>query len=357
VIFPAEKKMVFIGCPLDCDEQHESIQERLAPRVTSGPDDPLVPLLEVLSRLEPEENWLIGGPIPVPLWLRPFAPAGANADILLGTIIDFIDRNGCREYADKVGERIESDILPDFPCLIAVDHSLTGGAFAAMTRHYGRGNVSLIIVDSHTDAVPMSRLSGAIAHDMDTNPNSVYDRSDPYLFNRTESYNASSFIHHLMADGLIDPRDLYIIGVSDAPDKKAARIKDPRIEDYVGTWTTLYQHGATVITKKECQLKPAKVKTLLQKIRTSYAYVSIDMDIGARNAVEGVRFKNRQGLSEAQIYRLIDAIGGTGGENVRLAGMDITEINFRTAGMTLPSGQDRTYEIAAAIIRKLAFKR
>jgi arginase family enzyme len=202
----------------------------------------------------------------------------------------------------------------------------------------------------------MALLSGAIAYDLDTNPNSVYDRSDPFLFNRTGSYNASSFVHHLMEAGLIDPRDLYILGVSDVPDKKAFRIKDARIEAYAGVWANLHRQGVTLITKKDCQLKPAKVKTLLQKIRTPYVYVSIDMDIGARNAVEGVRFKNWQGLAEAQIYRLIDTIREAGGNKVALVGMDITEINYRKAGLNLPSGREKTYEIAAHIIRKIAFK-
>lgn len=356
MIRPAEKKVVLFGCPLDCDEKHEAIAEKLvASRPAGIHDDPLLPLLEALSGLVPEDNWHLGGRVEVPVWLRPIPPHGANADILLGTTVDFIDRNGCREYADKIRNRVESDILPDFPCMIGVDHSLTGGVFSALARHYGKENISLVILDSHTDAVPMSRLSGAIAHDMDTNPRSVYDRSDPYLFNRTESYNASSFLHYLIDDGHIDPRNLYILGVSDVPGKKAYRIKDPRIEAYVGIWTALNQRGATLISKKECQLKPGKVKTLLQKIRTPYAYVSIDMDIGARNAVEGVRFRNWEGLAEAQIYRLIDALRDAGGKQLHLVGMDITEIDFRKAGLSLPSGRDKTYEIAATILKKMVF--
>jgi arginase family enzyme len=357
VIRPDEKKVLLFGCPLDGDEKHEAIEEKLANanKLSGFPDDPLVPLLAALSRVVPEDSWRLGGSIEVPIWVRPTAPQGASAEILLGTAIDFIDRNGCREYAGKIRDYVTSEILPDFPCLIAVDHSLTGGAIAALARHYGKENISLIILDSHTDAVPMPLLSGAIAYDMDTNPGSVYDRSDPFLFNRTDSYNASSFLHHLMEEGLLDPRDLYILGVSDVPDKRAFRIKDPRIADYAGIWTTLHQRGATLITKKDCQLKPGKIKTLLQKIRTPYVYVSIDMDIGARNAVEGVRFKNWQGLSEGQIYRLIDTIHEAGGKQLQLLGMDITEINFRKAGLNSLLGRDQTYEIAANIIRKIAF--
>lgn len=356
MISPVEKKVILFGCPLDCDEKHEAIAEKLAAtRLPDIPDDPLVPLLAALSRLVPDDNWHIGGSVDVPDWLRPIPSNGAKAGLVVDAMVGFIDRNGCREYADKVRDFVASTIMPDFPCMVAVDHCLTGGVYAALAAHYGRENLSLMIIDSHTDAVPMSKLSDAVAYDMDTNPNSVYDRWDPFLFNRTESFNASSFIHHLLADGLVAPRDLYILGISDFPEKKAFRIKDERFADYVGVWADLHHRGATLIPKKDCQLKPGKVKTLLRKVRTPYVYVSIDMDIGARNAVEGVRFKNRQGLSEAHLYRLMDAVVQTGGKELQLVGLDITEIDFRTAGMRLPSGQDKTYEIAANIIKKIVF--
>ena len=73
-------------------------------------------------------------------------------------------------------------------------------------------------------------------------------------------------------------------------------------------------------------------------------YVSIDMDIGARNALEGVRFRNWKGLAEKQIYKVIDLICEFVPEDIQLAGMDIMEINPRGAGViflqarTAPTG-------------------
>jgi arginase family enzyme len=356
VIRPAEKEVVLFGCPLDCDEKHDAIQEKLSTPWPGRPtDDPLLPLMEALHQVVSEDQWDIGGSVPVPGWLRPIPPDSDRGLIIVDAMVDFIDRGGCREFAGKVEDLVTSTILPNLPCMVTVDHSLMGGAYAALAKHYGKENLSLIVVDSHTDAVPMNRLAGAIAYDMDTNPDSIYDPLDPFLQNRTESYNASTFIHHLVDAGMVAPRDLYIIGVSDYPGKRTLRIKDRRITDYVAAWTGLKQKGATIITKKECQLKQTKLKSLLKKIRTPYVYVSIDMDIGARNAVEGVRFKNWQGLTETQIYRLIDTIVQTGGKDLELAGMDITEIDYRKAGLNLPSGPDKTYEIAANIIKKIVF--
>jgi arginase family enzyme len=102
-------------------------------------------------------------------------------------------------------------------------------------------------------------------------------------------------------------------------------------------------------------LKPTKIKNLLNKIRTPHAYVSIDMDIGARNALDGVRFRNWQGLSEAQIYRLAETVSQAGGQDLNLVGMDITEINPRVAGKQRGETLDRTYQIAANLIERMAF--
>jgi len=351
-----EQKVVFFGCPLDCDEKHDAIQEKLSGKY--GPvetDDPLIPFLKELSTMIPDTEWVNGGSIQVPGWLRPIPTGDDLSRVVVDEFVAFMDEDGCRKFADLVSDRVTSEILPEFPFLVTTDHALSGGVYKALAGHYGRENLSLLIVDSHTDAVPMSRMADAIMYDIDTNPASYYDRSDPFLFNRAESYNASSFIHHLLAEGIVTPRDLYIIGVSDWPEKKSLRIKDHRVADYCGVFTGLKKQGATIITKKDCQQKPTKVKNLLKKIRTPYAYLSVDMDIGARNAVEGVRFRNWRGLSERQIYRLIDNICDTGGRDLQVVGMDVTEINARTAGQVFENKSDSTYQVAANIARKSIF--
>jgi arginase family enzyme len=255
-------------------------------------------------------------------------------------------------------ERFVSErILPRIPCMIGVDHSLTAGAFKAVSDHYGKENVALIVLDSHTDAVPMSVLADAIQYDIDNNPASLHDRHDPFLYNRADSVNASSFIHHLLAEGTVLPENLFLIGVGDYPEKRALRIKDPRIARYVGVYRKMKQDGVTLLTKKDCASSPTKLKTLLRKLKTACVYISVDMDIGARNAVEGVRFRDRQGLQEKQIYRIAEAIGHLFSQRVRLAGLDITEINPRRAGGMFSSGQDKTYRIAANLIGKIAFGR
>ena len=146
----------------------------------------------------------------------------------------FIDRDGCREFASEVGEFIAESILPDIPCLLAVDHSLTGGAFRALSDLYGRGNIALVVLDSHTDAIPTPVMSGAVQYDLDTNPATIHDRSDPLLYDRPDSYHASSFLHHLLSEELLAPENLFLVGISDYPMKRAFRIKDERVKDLRG---------------------------------------------------------------------------------------------------------------------------
>ena len=354
--FP-EQRVCLFGCPLDCDEKHDAIQEKLSePVAQTRSDDPVLAVAEALSSQVPKSEWDFGGSLEVPGWLRPIPAGDERSGVLVEAYVHFIDQNGCLDFAAGVAATVRSQILPRFPCLVAVDHSLTGGVYKALAEHYGNDKLSLIVIDSHTDAVPMSKLAGAISYDMETNPSSPFDPADPYLSNRPESYNASSFLHFILSDGALDPRDLYILGVSDFPDKKAFRIKDIRIAEYLEVYTGLRKRGATIITKDECRLKPTKVKSLLNKIRTPYVYVSIDMDIGARNALDGVRFRNWQGLSEAQIYRLAETICQAGGQGVKIVGMDITEINPRVAGKQRGTTVDRTYQIAANLIERIAFR-
>lgn len=109
----------------------------------------------------------------------------------------------------------------------------------------------------------------------------------------------------------------------------------------------------TLLTKNDLLLSPSKTKNILSHIKTSYVYISIDLDIGARNGINAVRFLERQGLNERQIYRIIDLLKDLLSRGVRLAGMDFTEINPRRAGRNDSTGTDQTYRITANIIKRL----
>jgi arginase family enzyme len=356
---PPQRKVVFFGCPLDGDERHESIQEKLALKGIKGAiDDPYEGIMQIIRQEVNPELWSEKGSLDIPSWLRPIPPLADEEKIKTETFVDFVDHGGFETYAQKIGDFIAAHIFPDIPCMLAVDHSLTGGAFKKLVEFYGPEDISLIVLDSHSDAIPMSVMAGMIQYDIDTNPDTVHDRHDPFLYGRRDSYNASSFLYYLLTEEILKPQNLFLVGISDYPPKHAFRIQDPRIEKYVNIFSGLKRKGVKILTKNDFLISPSKVRNILTHIKSPYVYISIDLDIGARNGVEGVRFLEREGLNERQIYRLVDflrdLLSRKGG---RLAGLDLTEINPRKAGCDRPEGRDQTYRVAANIIKKLLWER
>ena len=348
------KKVAFFGCPLDGDERHESIQEKLSLMgIEGGMDDPYEGVMEIVRREVDSGLWAEMGSMNVPNWLRPIPSLADKDRIRTEAFVDFVDHGGFETYAEQVGEFVATNIFPDIPCMLAVDHSLTGGAYRKLVGLYEPEDISLIILDSHTDAIPMSVMAGMIQYDIDTNPDTVHDRQDPFLYDRQDSYNASSFLHYLLAEEVLRPQNLYLLGISDYPPRHAFRIRDPRIEDYVDIFSDLKGRGVTILTKNDLLISPSKIKSVLGHIKTPFVYISVDLDIGARNGVEAVRFLERQGLNERQIYRLVDSLRGLLSKGIGLAGMDMMEINPRKAGSRYSTGEDKTYQIAANLIRRL----
>ena len=351
-----DQRIVFFGCPLDSDERDESVQEKL--KTMSYGQKEGDPYASVMARIRNEVDpgrWEEIGSLEVPDWLRPIPPVGEKENINVDSFVSFIDNDGCRTFAEMLGEHVVEKVYPQIPCMLAVDHSLTGGVFKKLMTLASPEKVSLVVLDSHTDALPAPISAEAIAYDMETNPNSFYDANDPYLKNRPDSYNASSFLYHLLAEKTVLPENLYIIGIGDYPPKHSFRIKDPRIRKFSEHYRGLKKKGVTLITKKELMSSPTKVRNILKRIDTPHMYVSVDMDVGAGNALHGVRFTNRQGLNEKQIYRISELLRERISGGVNLIGMDLTEFNPRSINSSsIPSG-DRTYRIAANLIRKLCF--
>jgi len=348
-----KKQVVFFGCDLDCDEQYESIQEKSASRDKIN-QEPYQSVLSLLDKGGADYSFTTLGSIPVPDWLGPF-PDVDISELTSERFVNFIDEDGCREYCQKVERLVYNNILPNIPCMIAVDHSLTGGVLKSVFNYYGDNKISLVVMDSHTDAIPMQVMADTIHYDLETNPHSIYDKNDKLLYNRTNSYNASSFIYHLIQEDLIDPNHVYIVGVSDYPPKNAFKIKDKRVKNYVDAYVSLKRKGVKIATKEECLKYPSRLKQMFKKIETPYIYLSIDMDIGAKNALDGVRFRNWKGLSEKQINKLITSLLDTI-KPEQLIGMDLTEFNPRRAGSGINGNADNTYLIAAKLLTRIINK-
>lgn len=93
----------------------------------------------------------------------------------------------------------------------------------------------------------------------------------------------------------------------------------------------------------------AKLGALFKRIKTPHPYVSLDLDVGAVVATGAVRFSDRRGLNRAGLIKLAWALRGVIEGGVRLAGVDLCEINPR------PRDREQAARLAADLIGIIAF--
>ncbi len=348
----SSRQIVFLGFPLDPDERQAVIDRKLYAGPLAWPDDPYEGVMALLRAELPPGPWLEAGSQPVPVWLRPLPPPAVRDSLAVENFVGFLDGGGCRAAVEHLAETVTRQALPGLPCLIGVDHCLSGGPLLALARAFGPENLTLVILDAHLDAVPMPVMAGAIAYDIEHNPTSPYDPHDPFIFGRPDSYNASTFLHHLLEEGALLPQNLILAGLGDYPPKQALAAKDQRLRDYAGVWTGLQKRGARLVTKQDLGLNPAKLATFLRQIKTSHLYVSIDLDVGAGAATGAVRFDERVGLTRAQVMKTAAAISQAarrGPGQTILAGLDVMEFN------SLHADAPGAYRLAADLIKTLVF--
>ncbi|MGC9029404.1 MAG: arginase family protein [Desulfomonilaceae bacterium] len=353
----SKKIVAFFGCALDPDERDEAILEkRLLSEGDATTGAPYTEIMTLLRRELNSEGWIDMGILEVPLWLSPLPPEDAKKDIKLENFVSFIDQNGCWDFAKAVGDFATGGIFPDIPCMIGIDHSLSGGLLAAAVSYYHPESISYIVLDSHIDSLPTCVMAEAVEYDIRTNPNSVHNPFDPFLKNRPDSYNAGSFIFYLLTENIIVPDNLFLLGVSDYPPRSAFRLKDKRIQRYVSFYSSLKEAGVNILTKKELLHGTSCLRRVLERVKTKYVHISIDMDIGARNALTGVRFQNYRGISEIQIYKIAKCLRELLDQGKQLVGLDLMEFNPRRVAH-VPSGvEDSTYRIACNLIKAILFE-
>lgn len=344
----------FFGLPLDVDENASSIEEKretiLSP-CGSVPKDPWEGVMDFLRPQLPHGAFHEWGRLPVESWLLPFPDPEDLPRLTVENFVRFIDSDGCRTYARMVEGFLRERLTNGVPCLLGVDHSSTGGVVRVLTEKYGPENISVIFLDSHVDALPMEISCRMIEYDLEQNRNSFYDSLDPYIKGRVNSYNSGSFIKYMIDEDVILPSQTMIVGISDYPTRKMARILDDRVKGYVSVYSDLIRRGIRLVRKNELRTKPGRLRSILQRIDSPLIYVSIDMDIGARNGAPAVRFQNYSGLSENEIIRIIRTIKAEllVKKKKKLVGLDIQEINCRQAHRD--NGQ--TYRLAATLILEL----
>jgi arginase family enzyme len=335
-----------IGAPLDPDERETFIARKIDSCISGYSGiayrDPLRGMLKALPELEREMC-----EIDIEPWILPTPPEEMLFMLTVENFVTFIDSDGCLEYANKVKDAVRSS-LPDVPLLVGVDHSLSGGAIKALAEEHGGENMRLIVFDSHFDYIPPSIRCGLIHYDMETNPGTKFAPGDPYVFNRSDSYNADSFLSFMKK--IIPPENTYIVGVSDYPPREALESGDTRVKGYVDFYRSIQEEGVHLIRKDE--VKGDGAKRLLSTTDKPYTYVSVDVDVCANASLRGARFLDYHGLQHTDLYGLVSCISSSLRKS-KLAGLDFMEFDVYSAGATISGKRDRTYEIMAEVFCRL----
>lgn len=305
---------------------------RLPAHMPLDPFDALAP--SVADRCGDEVTLL--GKIDLPGWLTPRPPVDCAHHVHSERYREFILQDSVKDYVGECARFVERFILPDAPCMIAVDHGMTAGPLKALADRHDPRETTVVIIDSHFDAVPSHLRSFKGPEDSSSGPG-----------------NCGSFLAVLIEEGAILPENLFVLGVSDYPVEGTA-------EAYQDSYRSFMERGVTIIPKALAERPefPDELERRLVRGRARRLYVSLDADAGALRCMNAVRFLDTVGLSEdtilgfARLFRkLIER------DEFELAGMDVAEVDVHFLGIDDDKGRpDRTGQVCADFITTLMGK-
>lgn len=295
-------------------------------------------------------GWSLQEPVPVETWLTPKPECSDLPLVTVESYRQFLETDGCLIHSTRVASRV-AGIVPERFVMIGVDHSQTGGAVRALARRYGARNLSVIVLDAHFDVNDHAAIRAAARwFGGDDGP------ADPVPPYACRFYHCGNFLGRLIEEGTLAPENLFVFGVADHPGDDPAALRAPELQDYVTTYFGYLEQGATVVPKQRIQRDLKAVEDTLRLVKTPYVYVSVDMDVGAYTSHCGVRFPETVGMSEEHILgtvRLIEDLIRRSG--MTWVGADLMEMDVHFAGVYERDGrQDRTYDVAAQILRIIA---
>ncbi len=277
------------------------------------------------------------GKLPVPGWLTPRPRPEDEPLVTPENYRAFLAEDRVRTWTDACSRFVAHEILPHVPCMIAVDHAMTAGPLQALASRHGPENVTVVILDSHLDAVPweLRRLTGA--------PGTKATGS--------AGHNCGSFLAALLDEGTLLPGNLFVAGVSDHPSPGTTT------QAYERAYRSVLDRGVHVYPRDRVEEPsfPAELVEDLDRSRGTRLYVSLDADVGAMACMNAVRFLDTRGLPEACILDLASRLKNlidTG--RFQLAGLDAAEVDVHLLGLAGTGGQpDRTVEVCTGFLERM----
>ncbi|MHA2180048.1 MAG: arginase family protein [Promethearchaeota archaeon] len=357
-------KKVF-GAALDATDFPLSLQikqnylNQLAQNLVIDPNflDPYEGLL-LYSRLLSKNKYHKIGKFPIESWLTPKPNLEDLPLINQLEFQKFTSKGGIRNYSEKLENYVRKNILPDFPLMIGVDHSLTGGVLKALSHEYGQENLLVLIFDAHFDGLP-ANISLNIAKYMSEHPDEInplisedINAVDKNL-DIVDNYTCASFLFFLLKEKVINPENLIVFGCQDYPDAKFRSMDDPRIQEFVEFYKNTEQKGVRFIPKSDSSSMIRKLSTILKETEQSKLYLSFDTDVGALKEIIATRFRNAIGIDQLTIINAAKSIKNViDRKKIDLIGLDIMEIETHLLNKVFPKSRrtDQTIKVVDSFL-------
>jgi arginase family enzyme len=279
------------------------------------------------------------GKFPIPSWLWPKPMRADLPYVTARNMALFFESDGLAEMVREIQSFVKKDIFPDIPIMLGVDHSATAGVISALAERYSPETLSVVVLDQHFDAIPLSiRLEGAAQAGIFPSPTPV-----PVGF--SDQFCCGNFWAYLINEGILLPRNLLFIGVADYPQMEDTLQKNSYRDAYLE-----FEARGCRFFPKQCfdgQYNDALSLFLRDNIHTPNVYVSLDLDVGSFAGTYAARYMERPGISKKNILDVALLIAEACRQgNFKIAGIDIMEFNMHFLGIEMPDGtKDTTLDL------------
>jgi arginase family enzyme len=290
------------------------------------------------------------GSVPIPSWLWPRPRPSDLPFVTQESMQEFVDGGGLLDVAHQVKNFVASQILPQLPIMVGVDHSATGGVVSALSEALGPDRLTVVALDHHFDGIPLSvRMRPSLESDLVPPPAGGAPRAE----SGGSGYCCGDFWAYLIQAGVLHPEHLLLLGVADYPIEQTG----PEWATFRKTYLEFGERGCSFfpLAAFKGAYKRRLRHFLREKITTPYVYVSLDVDVGAGRCVHAARYMDGLGIERKALLDTAEILAeGSRCGAFRLVGLDVMEFNMHLLGMETPAGlKDTTVETAWAFVEVL----
>ena len=325
------KSIVLFGSDFDPNPDIEGVRRKVSAFIEiEGRNSRKGPYDYLIESLKTEKiRFKDGGKFPCEEWLSTAPNLLASGEIYPEQYRKYIDQGNCLKYARDFGNFVACRCKADeVPVTIAVDHALTGGIIEKLQEKNGE-KLKIVIFDAHLDAIPPAVRNGLVSYMREKSPedNNYYYKYEYHGDTFKGSYDSGSFLYWLLAERIINPENLVIIGIQDEPSSELRNIKDARIAAFIESYDSLLEQGVTIWPLSSIRQRygfERQISRISKKLSGGKIYLSIDIDVLDGNLGEATRYATPYGLSISEIADILKRLKL---EDADVVGLDLMELD------------------------------